>query len=706
MDESGPTMAGAVPEVRNLDPLFDPGSIAVVGASDDATKWGGDLTARLLRSPAGRPIHLVNRKGGTIQGSRAYTSLREVEAPVDLVFLAMPAAGFDDAVDDALAVGARALVVVTAGLGELGGEGRERERAAVERVRSAGALLVGPNCPGIADTTTGLQAVALLDIPPGAIAFVSQSGGVGDEVVIRASDYGQGFTRFVTLGNQADVGIADVLWSLVGHDETRLVALYAEDLRDGRRLAVAAAACTGAGKPVLILAPGRTEASSRAAHSHTGALTSDAAVVDAVCAAVGAARVDTPDELVELAVGLLAGRLPRGRAVAITSDGGGHGAIAADVVTAAGLSVPRFSKALRARLAQLLPVNAAVDNPIDFAIASIDPSVHVSVGRAVLESGEVDALLVSGEFGYWSARFPELREPCDQEMQAARDLAALARDTGVPVVVSTVNQGHSPAVEELLAEGVPAYRNISSAARVLAGLARAGTAQPTGLPDLPPRCGQAIVEDGYWATREILAAEGVPFVPARLVRNRDEALSATNDLGFPLALKPMGLLHKSDSGGVVLDLGDAAALLAAYDDLRERLGAAAFSVERMAPRDQGVELIVGCRQDLRFGPVVLVGLGGIYAELLRDVAVALAPVDEILAQKLFEGLRGTPLLTGARGRPALCIAGAAEVTTSLSRFAAAHPEVAEVELNPLLVTADSAVALDARIVLAGEEDEG
>ena len=700
MEGSPPTAGAAAPEVRDLGPLFDPRSIAVVGASEDASKWGGDLAARLLRSPAGRSIHLVNRKGGTVQGSRACSSLREIHSPVDLVFLAMPAAGFEDAVDDALGVGARAIVVVTAGLGELGGEGRERQRAAVERVRAAGGLLVGPNCPGVADTTTGLQAVALLDIPPGPIAFVSQSGGVGDEVVTRALDYGQGFTRFVTLGNQADVGIADVLWSLVDHEETRLVALYAEDLRDGRRLAAAAAACVAAGKPVLMLTPGRTEASSRAARSHTGALTSDSSVVDAVCDAVGAARVDTPDELVELAVGLLAGRRARGGALAITSDGGGHSAIAADVATAEGLTVPRFSEALRARLAGLLPVNAALDNPVDFAIASVDPSAHATIGRTVLESGEVDALLVTGEFGYWGARFPELAGPGDGEMRAARDLAALARDTGVPVVVSTVNKGRSPAVETLLAEGVPVYREIGSAARVLAGLARGSAAEPGGLPDLPAPSAEPVTADGYWAAREALSAHGITFVPARLARDADEALVAARELGFPVAVKAMGLLHKSDAGGVVLDLAAPPALLAACEELRRRLCPTALSVERMAPREQGVELIVGCRQDARFGPVVLVGLGGIYAEVLRDVAVALAPVDHARARRLLEGLRGAALLQGARGRAPLALAAAAEVAAALSRFAAAHPEVTEVELNPLLVTPDAAVALDARLVLA------
>jgi len=697
--QAGPTSP------RDLAPLFSPRSVVVVGASGDRSKWGGDLAARLLRAPAGRRIFLVNRKGGEIQGQHAHTSLRELDAPLDLVFLAVPAAGFDAAVDDALAVGAKALVVVTAGLGELGAEGQARQQAAVARVRAAGALLVGPNCPGVADTTTGLNAVALLDIPAGPIAFISQSGGVGDEIVTRAKEFGQGFTRFVTLGNQADVGIADVLWSLVDHAETRLVAVYAEDLRDGRRFAAGAGACVAAGKPVLMLAPGRSAASCRVARSHTGSLTTEASVVDAVCRAVGALRVETPDELVETAVGLLSGRRPHGRAVAITSDGGGHSAIAADIVASVGLSVPRFSDDLQARLAELLPVNAALENPVDFAIASVDPSAHTRVGRVLAESGEVDALLVAGEFGYWGARFPELTGAVEQEAEAARGLAGLAHDQDFPVIVSTVNMGRSAAVDQLLSRGIPVYREIHSAARVLAHLTHFEASRPTGLRELPPPSAERFTEDDYWSARRALAAAGVPFVPAHLVHDTDEALAAARVLGYPVALKAVGLRHKSDAGGVALDIRDEPLLRAACDDMLARLAPSALTVERMAPLADGVEVIVGCRQDPRFGPVVLVGLGGIHAEILKDTVVALAPVETEQAEQLLASLRGASLLYGARGRPQLDVGAAARVAAALSRFAAAHPEVAEVEVNPLLVTPTAAVALDARIVLAGEGDE-
>jgi acyl-CoA synthetase (NDP forming) len=367
--------------------------------------------------------------------------------------------------------------------------------------------------------------------------------------------------------------------------------------------------------------------------------------------------------------------------------------------------VPCFSDDLKARLAELLPVNAALDNPVDFAIASVDPSAHTRVGRVLAESGEVDALLVAGEFGYWGARFPELTGAVEQEAEAARGLAALAHDEDFPVIVSTVNKDRSPAVNQLLAGGIPVYREIHSAARALAHLTHIEATSPTGLPELPPPSEERLTEDDYWSARRALAAAGVPFVPAHLVHDTGEALLAARELGYPVALKAMGRLHKSDAGGVALDIRDEPLLRAACDDMLARLAPSALTVERMAPLANGVEVIVGCRQDPRFGPVVLVGLGGIYAEILQDTVVALAPVEADQAERLLASLRGASLLSGARGRPRLDVGAAARVVAALSRFAATHPEVAEVEVNPLLVTPTAAVALDARIVLAGEGDE-
>lgn len=692
---------------RNLDALFSPRSVAVVGASNDLSKWGGDIAARLLQGPGSRAIFLVNRKGGRVQGRQAYGSLRELPQPVDLVFLAMPASSFLEAVDDALAAGAKALVVISAGLGELGAEGRMQERLAAERVRAAGAVMVGPNCPGIADTTSSLIGLAFMTITPGPIGFISQSGSVGEEIALRLREIGQGFTRCVMLGNQADLGIADVLWSFTHHESTRLVAVYAEDLRDGRRLVRAARAVVSCGKPVLLLATGQCDASARAALSHTGSLTSDSAVVDAVCRASGATRVRTPAELVELAEGLLSSRRPKGRRVGIVSDSGGLGAVAADVAAAAGLEVPQFSPPLSARLRAVLPDNAAVKNPVDFAIASTDASAHARVGKILASSGEIDALLMSGSFGFFGANFGHLQRETEEEKETARTIARLARETAMPVVAATVHAS-APAPSILRDSGVPVYREVRAAVEVLWRLASMPGLDIHEVPDIPPR-EEPVKCDDYWAAREALAAAGVPFVAASLVRDRGQAVAAAAALGYPVVLKAIGLLHKSDSGGVALDLQDEQMLMAAWDSMQRHVAPPAMVVEHMAKSAGAIEVIVGCRQDSRFGPVVLVGLGGVYAEVLDDTLVALAPLENPAAVGLLLSLRAAPLLLETRGRPALDVAAAASVVVAISRFAAVHPEIAEVEVNPLLVTVRGAVALDARIVLreqsGGSHDE-
>ncbi len=677
--------------------------MAVVGASANASKWGGDVAARLLRTETVRPVYLVNRRGGEMLGRPAYPSLSELPEIPELVILAMPAAAFEATLDEALALGAKAFIALFAGLGETGSDGAARERAAAARLRAAGALMIGPNCMGLTDHSTGLQAVAYLDVPPGGIGLVSQSGAMGEEFVARARAWGCGFSRYVTLGNQADVGIAEILEAFVDHEPTRVVALYAEGLRDGRRVAEAAARVVAAGRPVVLLAPGRSAAGARAARSHTGSLASSTAVLDAVCRATGILRVDSPRELFEATVALLDAPRPRGDRVAVITEGGGHGGIAADALEAAGLRVPAFGSALAGRLREALPGSAGT-NPLDFALGTTEPDAYARALPVIAAADEFDAVLAVGQLGYWAARFTEHVDLVAAEVKSAEAIAASARSAGLPLVVSTVYPDAAPAVR-LRAAGVPVYREIASAVGALAALARVAEARPTRVPRLPlPAAALASAPD-YWEARELLAAAGLTMVEARRVTGAEEALAAAQELGYPVALKALGHLHKSDAGGVALGLGDAAALLAALVDLEARLAPPACVVERMAALDQGIEFIIGCRRDPQFGPVALVGSGGVYAELLRDTRTALAPLEAGGAQTLLEELRAAPLLTGARGRGALDVVAAATAAAALSRFAAAHPEVAEVEVNPLLVLPSGALALDARIVLRRAGDD-
>jgi acetate---CoA ligase (ADP-forming) len=676
---------------RDLTPLFEPRSLAIVGVSADPEKWGHWFARDALRGAHRRDVYLVGRRGGELFGQPVYRSLAELSARPELVVLTVPAAGLEDAVDESLAAGARAIVAVAAGLGELGADGRAREQAIVDRVRAAGAVLVGPNCLGVFDAAAELD-LASNPLPSGPIGFVSQSGNIALELGLLLEDVGLGFSRLASIGNQADLDATEVLASLAAHEGTRVIGVYCEDFRDGRAFAEAART---AGKPVVLLTVGRTEAATRAARSHTGALTSDLDVVDAACRAAGVFRATTPRELVDAMQALLSPQRPRGRRVAVVGDGGGYGAIAADLLGGRGLELPVLSQQTQDVLRASLPPTATTTNPVDLAGAGEqDIFSFARTTGALLAAEDADAVLFTAYFGGYSAQSEDLLA---RELAVARELVAAAASTGRPLVVHTM-YWDSPPARELRSARVPVYRAIESAATGLAALVADAEATRVPLQELPPPA-PSLADGSYTAARAALAEAGVPFTAAETVHSRDEAITAAAELGYPVVLKALGALHKSDAGGVVVGIGDAAALAAAFDDVDTRLAPAACSVEAAEDTAAGFELLVGARRDPRFGPVVVVGAGGLHAEVLRDTVVALAPVAAEESLALIRTLAAAALLDGARGRPALDVAAAADAVAALSRFAAAHPEVAEVEINPLLVRRQGAVGLDARIVL-------
>jgi len=688
------TAADACP--RPVDALFAPDSVAVVGASDDRRKWGNWLARGALRGAHRRPVYLVNRRAHTVLGEAAFRSLRQLPGPADLVVIAVPASGLDAAVDDALAAGARAIVAISAGSHETP-DAAAGQASLAARVRDAGAVLLGPNCLGVMDAGEQLE-LATGDLPAGAIGLISQSGNLALELALQAARDGLGFSRFASLGDQADLGATELVRALAAHAQTRLIALYLEDFRDGRAFARAAAE---SGKPVVALAIAGGPVTTRAVASHTGALASDDAAIDALLQAAGVHRVHTPQELIDTCSVLLRCRPMAGRRVAVLADGGGHGSIAAAELERHGLTLPELGAELRRSLRAGLPSAAAVSNPVDLA-GGAEQDVHTfdRVAYAVLDSGEVDALLVTGYFGGYAENAPEV---ATEELRTAAMISEVATVTRRPIVVHTMF-ATGAAAAALRAASVPVYATIEQATAALRRLAaRPEVAEIPALPEPAPSIGSTAT-DNYGRARELLAAAGVPFVAFRTVGpDTDDVLAAADELGYPVALKALGLLHKSDAGGVVLGLGDAVALRAAHAELGQRLGTERFSVERMAPIGDGAELLIGARWDARLGPIALAGAGGVYAELLSDTAVALAPVSPQQARALIESLRIAPLLRGARGRPPLDLAAAASALSALSHVAATHPELAELEVNPLLVLPSGVLALDARFVHVPKE---
>lgn len=684
----------AVPNVGHdsLDALFAPNAVAIVGASDDTRKYGNWIAVQALKGH--RPVHLVNRTRPRVLDQPTVPSVSAVGSPVDLVVIAVPASGFEAAVEDALAGGARAIVGISAGLGETGEAGRRAQERITAKVRAAGARLLGPNCLGVLDHTSGLMLTSN-EFPVGKIGVISQSGNIALELATLLVDHELGVSRFASLGNQADLEAADLIDAYVEHEGTSAIALYCEDFRDGRRLARSAQCASEAGKPVVLLTVGSTDASVRNARSHTGAMVPSGIVVDAACRAGGMEQVSSPAQMAHLLQALVRSRVPRGPRVAVLADGGGHASVASDSAAAAGLKVVEFSSPLQQEIRAELPPTAGVTNPVDVAGGGEQNiTCFPRVLRRLVTTDEVDSTLVSGYFGGYGNYGPELAA---KEIEAARAMAEVTAAHAGTVIVQTMNW-QSRAATALRSGGVPVYRGIEEASWALGRLAHRHTEPATGVPSLP-LAAPPLTEAGYYSSRRLLAASGVPFVQAAEVASKDELLTAASHLRFPMVLKALGDEHKSDRGGVILGIRDQDELVAALDDLQSRLRPPSCSLEEMADLTHAVELLIGVRRDPRFGPIVLVGLGGVFAEILRDVRCALGPMTAEAARPLLLSLRGSALLTGARGRPPVDLDAVADVVARLSQVAAEHPEIAEIECNPVAATPRGVVALDARVVL-------
>lgn len=678
---------------RDLSSLFDPKSIAVVGASDNPAKYGNWLATRALAGK--RPAYLVNSRQERVLGQPSFPNLSALDAAVDLAVIAVPAGAFYAAVDDALAAGVRAIVGITSGLGETGDDERQREIALTERVRAAGALLLGPNCLGVLDSTSGLDAT-VNSFPVGSVALLSQSGNVAIDVAQRLGGYGLGVSRFASLGNQADLDASDLIDACIDHDGTEAIALYCEGIDDGRRFVRAAARAAEAGKPVVLLTVGTSAAAVRGAASHTGSLVTSAAVMAAACEASGAEFVASPREMADLLQGMVRTRAPRGRRVAVIADGGGHASLTSDALDAAGMAVEQFSTDLQQRISKHLPFHAGSSNPVDIAgAADKDLAVFERVAEEITSDPDIDAVILSGYFGGFGEYSTQLAAA---EVRTAKNLAALGRKTD-STMLAHLMFADSAAAEKLRSGGVAVYRDAETTAWVLGRLAARSEAPSARHCDVPA-ADKRIDDADYWSSREALIDAGVPFVEAAQVSTIDELRGAAAAMGYPAVLKALGDEHKSDRGGVALNLQNWVELEAAFVDMSNRLDPPAYSVEQMAEMGDAVELIVGVRHDVSFGSVVVVGLGGTFTEVLSDTSCALGPVDRETALMMVKKLRGAVILGGFRGKPPVDVTAAADLIVKLSAFAAAHPEISEIECNPVAVLPTGAVALDARIILS------
>lgn len=697
-------MACAITPER-LDSLFRPRSVALVGAADKS--MFSQLAYRnLVEFGFAERTHLVNRRGAVTHGRPTVTSCGQIGEPVDVAFLMVPQAGTCDALSDAAAAGIRNAVVLSSGYGEAGPAGRAAQEELVAHARSLDVVLLGPNQLGFANLTAQAPVTCVPGLPrtPGPVALLSQSGASSGAMVEFATTAGVGLSLMVTLGNEAMVTAGHVLDYLVDDPATRAVAIFAETVRDPATFRAAARRAAAAGKAVVVLKAGSSPLSARTAAAHTGALVGDDASTAAVFADLGVIRVDSIEDLL-ITAGAAAhlGRLER-TGVGVVSISGGACDIVADRAQDVGMELPEPAGPTREALAAQMPEYGTVQNPLDVTGAAIlDPGLFTRTIAAMSADPSVGVVAVVNSLP-WSGEGPYTGQVLVDAIGAGTAAAEC------PVVY--VNQVMAPVTERtravMAAGGVPyAIPGLRQAVVALGNVAWwSGATRPTApaavadvaVPGPADRCG-AWSED---RARRLLAGAGVPVVPAVLAGTADEAVRAAADVGGPVALKLVSpdVLHKSDVGGVRLDVHGADAVREAFDAVsraaREVPGARVEGVLVGPMRPGGVELLVGVVRDAQWGPIMAVALGGILVEVLDDSALWPLPVSPQRAATMLRGLRGAAVLDGVRGAPPADVDALAAVISRIGELALAlGDELESLEVNPLRVDGDTVEALDA-----------
>jgi acetyl coenzyme A synthetase (ADP forming)-like protein len=693
---------------QDLAAFFDPRSVAVIGASRDPAKVGGSVIANLRAAGFEGRIWPVNPKASIVQGLPAVPSLLDVDDPVDLAVIATPAPAVLPALKDCVAKGVRGAVVISAGFREAGEAGQARETELRAWLRGQPIRVLGPNCLGWIRPSRRLNATFAPGMPPaGGIAFLSHSGALATAILDWARARRLGFSFFATLGNQADLTESDVLEAATDDPETRVIVAYVEGLADGRRFFEALRATT-ARKPVVLLKAGRSPEGGRAVSSHTGALAGSDTAFEAAVRQAGAVRARSVEELFDLARCLASQPLPRGRRLLVVTNGGGLGVIATDAARDAGLEVPALDAPVQARLRATLPRTASLGNPVDL-VGDADPARYTNALHAVGPDAGIDAALVI-----------MTAQAATDAVGVARAILGATRGWSRPVVAALVGGDRvAPGIGVLEEAGLPCYPFPEPAVTAIAGMALvaeraradrvdlpASVTPPAALADLDRLRAAGVKGLGLPELMPLLIAYGIPVLAPRLAGTADEAAAAAEALGCPVALKIVSpdISHKTDVGGVALGLtspaevGPAAtAMLARVGQHRPNATIQGFLVQPMAP--SGKELLLGTLRDPQFGPLVVVGFGGIYVEVLRDMAVRLAPLSPAEALRMLDELRMAPLLRGVRGQPPVDQAALAETIVRFGQLAADCPELSELELNPLVAYATGVVAVDARAML-------
>ena len=718
--------------MHELDAIFSPKSVAVIGASTTPGKVGHDIFANILRGGYSGTLYPVNPRAKSVLCVRAYPTIKEIPDSVDLAMIILPPQPAFNAVQEAVETGVKGIIIVSAGFREVGGEGVELEKRIVSICRQAGIRMVGPNCLGVINPLPDIKLNASFSsrMPaPGKISFISQSGALCTAVLDFAADRNFGFSKFISIGNKADVDELDLLFYLHEDPNTEVIMIYLEELRRGPEFIEAAKEITSGYRrtPILVIKSGRTRAGARAAASHTGSLAGSEAVYDAIFKQSGIIRAESIHELFDFAgafaykeetgLGKLKRKMPRGNRVAIVTNAGGPGIVATDMTVSSGLKLARFKTETINALKDHLPETANLQNPVD-VIGDASYDRYENALSAVIRDEEVDGALVI-----------LTPQSMTDALGTAKAIVRVARGSNKPILccfmgIIDVSSG----VKYLQEYGYPVFNFPEDAAKAFGALYE--YAQWTNRPIqeqfnfqhdthkaktiIQSRLAAGKTHLGELNGTDLLECYGFHVLPTKLAKNEAEAAGIASDMTFPVVMKIVSpqILHKSDAGGVMVGLKNEEEVKRAFGLIVDR--ASKFNpnavidgvlVQKMAL--PGTETILGMNRYPKFGPLLMFGLGGIYVEVFADVVFRLAPIGRNEARRMIHEIKGTKLFEGFRGRPKSDLEAIERALVRLSDLVVNHPEIREMDINPLMIheQGKGATAADCRIVLKPLDQE-
>jgi acyl-CoA synthetase (NDP forming) len=709
---------------RSLDYVFNPRSVAVIGASEVPGKASERRTRSLIEGGYKGNVYLINPKRSELFGRRAYPSITEIGGEVDLVMIVVASRFLTAAVADSVRMGAKGIIIITAGLGESGEEGKKIEAEILAEAAKTGTFVIGPNCSGMFSAPADMNLLGVPRIQRGPISVLAQSGNVIDSLTHYARMRGLGFSKIISVGNAIGVKFHEYIDYLKDDPDTKVIMTYLEGIKNGQDL-VRVARDTAKKKPVVALKVGRSAAGARAAASHTGSLAGDEVIVDAAFRQAGIVRVSNVDELFDMAAAFAGCPLPKGKRVAILSEGGGDNSIAADNAEKYGMEVPVLSTETQERMKPFLLEGMPASNPIDYGgTAEENPHMITECVKVCMEDDLVDGILITGFFG----GFKDIIAPhvAELEEKASTDMAALVEQHKKPLIVHTSFAREAiKSLEILKSAGVPVIESSERAAQCLSALMHFSVNQQkiskirihleeekqrsvvTGLfKKLRQENRLNLLET---ESRAVLTEYDIALPEAVLAATAQQARDAASTMPYPLAMKVVSpdIIHKSDAGGIALNLRDEKQVSEAFGKIVEN-AAQVTTKERIvgtlvspmaAP---GQECIIGMIRDPQFGPVIMFGLGGIFVEVLKDVSFRVAPLAQEDIDEMIEEIKGYRVLMGIRGEKAKDVDALKDIIAKLSRMAIDNPEITEIDLNPVIVHEKGASIVDSRIILGSD----